>query len=187
MRRVPFVFLMILFIFIGVTLAGCGSSAPTKTQYIIHYDGDPAGSSGNGSPADWECLVYFNSAELSPYVGGQLVGVRIYDPDSANPTWTYTVRIYDTGTSTAPGTQLYSHDHVLNHNSWNDITLTTPINITSGREIWAGYYIHTTSAWPISYDNNSQVAGVNFINTIDTGLEESAFSHNFNIRLIVKK
>ncbi len=105
------------------------------TQYIVNYDKDPATRVGGGSDAHVEYLVYFNNAKISSYIGGQVVGVRIYNPETD---WTFTVKVYGNDSSTAPGDNLYSQDSIVTNKAWNDIMLTTPINIDSSTEIWAG-------------------------------------------------
>jgi hypothetical protein len=182
-------------------VSGCGGSSshssgatptptptPTPTQYIVNYDQDPSQGWGSGSYTHAENLVYFNAAKLSSYVGGQVVGVRIFNQETR--TWTFTVKVYGKGSSTAPGTSLYSHDSSLNPKVWNDIMLTTPININANTEIWAGYDVNETGAWPISTDNTgyvNKVHGVDFACYDGVHFQDAGFPGNLNIRLIIMK
>lgn len=204
--------LLLIIIFIGViSFTGCGPSSPGSNptpalsptpsptpgptpvpgRNIVHYDGDPSTSMGIGPTT--ECLVYFNATKLQSYIGCNLTGVQIFYANDGNSLSTvpYTVKVYNGvgGTNTSPGTLLYSQTYTFTEGDWNEVTLDTPIPITPGLVIWAGFYADWNSPygiWPISYDNLAAVPKTSYIkNTVQTTWGE--ITVNLNIRLAIWK
>lgn len=176
-----------------VLLSGCGGGNNSSTpdppvREVLHYDGDPA-NGGGGTDHYSDALVYFNSTKLLPYIGYKVVGVRIFyhGYEMNDDTLNYNVRVYGKGSATQPGTELYKQDHTFNKGQWNDVILPTSIPITADTEIWAGFEVYT-HRWPISYDDQPLVPGVNFSKlSTQTDYDVNATTHNFNIRIIVEK
>jgi hypothetical protein len=81
-----------------------------------------------------EAAARFNSTVTSPFVGQKLDRVEFYLVNTPSNT---KVVIYDEGTATQPGPQLYSADVTVdvNANSWNIHTISQDIDIT-GRDLW---------------------------------------------------
>jgi len=193
---------IILSLIFLVLFSGCGGGnsgtptpAPTSTpcptvgpgSYVIHYDGDPV--TGCGANTFAECLVHFNATKLQSYVGCNLVGIEIFFYNDGTPmTLNYTAEIFNGvgETVSSPGNLLYSNLETVTRGSWNQVNLNSPIPITSGMEIWAGFSISCPSAWPISIDNLPEVSKTSYFKNGTTG-SFGELTTNLDIRLMVQK
>ncbi|RMG84509.1 MAG: hypothetical protein D6714_07770, partial [Bacteroidetes bacterium] len=121
-----------LFALILVVAACKKDNDPRLSADTLNYDGDnfaapllPAGS--------YEAAARFTFNKLERFIGREIYEVNMFIQEI--PT-NVELRIYGEGTDTSPGALLYTQNwNGLNANSWNDLTLTTPLEIT-GEELW---------------------------------------------------
>jgi len=122
-------------------------------------------------------------------VGCNLVGIEIFFYNDGTPmTLNYTAEIFNGvgETVSTPGNLLYSTGETVARGSWNQVNLSSPIPITSGMEIWAGFSISCPSAWPISIDNLPEVPKTSYFKNGTTG-SFGELTTNLDIRLMVQK
>lgn len=187
------IILIILGFLLVSIVTGCGSRGPSPTRYIVNYDGDFGMACGGGDAnTREEVSVYFDTVKLNPYVGGKLVAVKIYHYTglgSSNP-HDFTIKVYGKGTTTTPGTNLYSHVASL-YSGWNEVPITA-ITINSGDELWVGYEVLGFENCPSGADNGPVVSGVNWRRRLSATPSTYTWrtdicSYNFNIRMVIEK
>lgn len=159
---------------------------PRLSADTLHYDADnvnapqlPAGT--------YEAAAKFTTGKIQRFQGKQLTEVNMYI--QSVPT-NVELRIYGQGTGNAPGNILYTADwNGLNRDSWNDHTLTTPLDIT-GEEIWISVvYTHTSDLRTIGCDPGPADENGDWLKSYDNGSWTSLRSFtsdevniNWNIR-----
>ena len=154
-----------------VNLSWVNPMPPQTGEWISWSDNSALGNSiGTGAPVIFDVAHRYEASDLIQYVGGVLTQVK-FVPMYAN--CTYTVKVWTGGTSTEPGTLVYSQ--VVNSPSieaWATAVLTTPIPIAVGTQYWIGYNVNTQGGHPAGCDNGPMVAGkgnlINFANTWST-------------------
>ncbi|MDY0083839.1 MAG: T9SS type A sorting domain-containing protein [Ignavibacteriaceae bacterium] len=165
-----------------------GSPNVTDALVTIHYDGDNNSAIGDGGTT-FIAGARFTPAVLGPLTGGELQFFQFYYYQAATG---LTIKIYDAGTSTAPGALLL--DQPLNIASltfpgWNEIELTDYISIT-GNDLWICLEVAdaTGANYPLGCDNGPNNPDGDWVN--DTGVWEhlSGFglNYNWNIRGVVE-
>ena len=123
---------------------------------VLRWDGGNAGNGIGVGGGTFEVSARFDHSLMNSLTGKELREVEIF---INNPPDNVTLKIYDQGTPTSPGTLLYSEDVTSSIASyaWNTITLTTPI-ILSGNDIWIGYEVtHTGTTFPAGCDDGPMV------------------------------
>jgi len=108
---------------------------PIEAEEELNYDGANSDAIG-AADATFIVAANFNEAVAGGYVGMPIIKVRFYIsyPTVGN---TVNVKIYAAGT-TAPGAELHSQQFAITANAWNEVLLTTPVNIPAGG-VWVGY------------------------------------------------
>ncbi len=165
-----------------------GSPNVTDALVTIHYDGDNYSAIGDGGTT-FIAGARFTPAILGPLTGGELQFFQFYYYEAATG---LTIKIYDAGTSTAPGALLL--DQPLNLASltfpgWNEIELTDYITIT-GNDLWICLEVAdaTGANYPLGCDNGPNNSDGDWVN--DSGVWEhlSGFglNYNWNIRGVVE-
>ncbi len=117
---------------------------------IIRWDNgvnfDAIGLTSGGT---FEVSARFPASIMGPLAGQGLTQVEIYINDVPSPC---TIKIYDQGTATSPGTLLYSETITVVGVSWNLITLATPVTV-NGNDMWIGYELtHPAGLFPAGCD-----------------------------------
>jgi hypothetical protein len=172
---------------------GCKSSdtvinIPPQTSEL-RYDADPV-TAPFLPGATYEAAARFTAAQTAALAGGQLVEVRFYIyfvPLSAS------VKIYDGGTSSSPGTLLYSADISadVTQTAWASHTLATPVAITGG-DLWIAIeFTHALSQRVIGCDPGPNVPNGDWLYSSADGMwvpfnQRFPISVNWNIRGIVE-
>ena len=120
------------------------------------------------SPMSLAVAQRFTPSDLAPYDGYTLTQVQFYlwQP-SGEPatTGTYTVKVYQggsytSGTAMSPGVEVASQTvSSLTMDSWNTVTLSSPVTIDASQELWFGVYINNGTGIVMSYDDASNVVG----------------------------
>ncbi|MFI5236993.1 MAG: T9SS type A sorting domain-containing protein [Ignavibacteriales bacterium] len=125
-------------------------------------DGVNFNSIGLTSGGTFEVSARFPASITGPHAGSNLTQIEIFI--AAVPSNTL-LKIYDQGTSTSPGTLLYSQNVTgsIVGTSWNLLTLTTPVPIT-GNDIWVGYEVtHAAGEFPCGVDAGPAVVDGDWI------------------------
>jgi len=113
----------------------------------IRWDSDLNNDSiGTGAAADFDIASRWPVADLTDYVGQSLYAVKFYPNEVA---CTYSVRVWTGGSIAAPGTmvvdQLVTAPVIAD---FNTVTLTTPVPIAAGQELWFGVRCNATAGYP---------------------------------------
>ncbi len=112
-----------------------GSPNTTEALVTIHYDGENAGNSVGDGGTTYIAGARFTPAITGPLTGGELQFVQFHYTQAATG---LTIKIYDSGTASAPGALLLNQPlnlALLTVGSWNQVELSTYIPI-SGNDIW---------------------------------------------------
>ncbi len=126
---------LFFFLFVSLLIVSCGSDDDSAEPIInadLHYDGLnqtapvlPAGT--------YDLAARFTNSETNDFVGKGLEEVEFF---LLNQPVSCEVRIFDGGTTSEPGTLVYSQEiSNLQTNTWHQHTLTTPVEITGG-DLW---------------------------------------------------
>ncbi len=170
------------------TPAGTNGGSPkpdnTDNPVILHYDGENSDAIGLTNGGTMYMAARFPSAMVGQYAYYTLETVSVYINDAPTAT---TVRIWSAGTSTAPGTLIHQQNFTPVANSWNTITLTTPVTL-DGNDIWIGYNLtHQAGEFSAGCDNgpaNPDGAWISTNGSSWSRLYELAptLDYNWNIR-----
>lgn len=165
-----------------------GSPNQTDALVLMNYDGDNFTSIGDGGTT-FIAGARFTPSITGPLTGGELQFVQFYYAQVATG---LTIKIYDAGTSTAPGALLL--DQPLDLGSltvpgWNEVELSTYIPIT-GTDIWVCLEVADASAtnFPLGCDAGPVNADGDWVNDSGVWQHLSTFglNYNWNIRGVVE-
>ncbi len=158
----------------------------TATSTVLHYDNGFINAVGLNNGGYYYASVRFPSSITTLYSGYTMESVEVYINDVPLNSKLY---IWGKGSSSAPGYVLHEQPFTPLANSWNTITLTRPI-VLSTQDIWVGYSTtHVYNKPPSGCDDGPQVPdgcwfstnGTQWMHLYDLGL-----SYNWNIRALVK-
>lgn len=123
--------------------------------WINYDDGTNYTAIGTNGAADFDVAARFTSSSLSDYTGGYLTKVKFYPKES---NCTYYIRVWTGGSGGNAGT-LVVNQYVSNPaiDSWNTITLSNPVLIESGQELWFGYRSNTQTGHPAGCDDGPAI------------------------------
>nr|MDK2850233.1 large repetitive protein [Candidatus Cloacimonadota bacterium] len=141
-----------------VTLDWTSPQPEVDGEWISWSDNSAIGNGiGTNSVANFDVAHRYDANDLADYVGSSLIQVK-FVPMFQNAI--YTVKIWTGGSTTVPG-ELILSQVVTNHviEDWNTVYLNTPVNITSGMQLWIGYNVNTQGGYPAGCDNGPQVEG----------------------------
>lgn len=153
----------------------------------IHWDdginADAIGLTGGGT---FYVGARFTSAELGDYDGQYITKVSFFNNE---PTATFVLKIW---TGANAGTEVLSQPlSGLNAPDWNEIDLTTPVEIDATQELWIGYEVtHGDAVFPAGCDAGPAVANFGDMLSIDGTTWESmsiayGLDYNWNIQGLV--
>jgi len=141
MRRRPSIDAICAFVVVSGLLAvpGCSGGGNmlgggTQTVLLAYDDGQQVAAPNTAAGTTWEAGARFTAAETGPLAGGLLTEVRFFIVDVPGSA---SVKIYDAGTVSTPGTVLYSADVTsgITGADWNTHVLATPVPVT-GDDLW---------------------------------------------------
>ncbi len=160
-----------------------GESSPLNSEALvtIHYDGEDVTNSVGDEGTTFIGGARFTSAITGPLTGGELQSVQFFYAQDATG---ITVKIYDAGTSTAPGALLLDQPLNLGSltvNGWNDVPLSTFIPIT-GNDLWICLEIADASGtkYPLGVDAGPANPDGCWVNDDGTWVKLTAFGLNYN-------
>jgi len=161
-----------------------GSMVATDDEVILKYDsGDNDHGVGLDIGGDFVVAAYWPSASLTLYTGISLTDVEIFTKDVDGIE--FALKVWGEGTQWDPGELIVDQLFTPDAESWNTITLDTPV-IIDGSDIWVGYSITGSQAGqgPAGTDDGPPVDG--FGNMISNGtywttLSNFGLDYNWNI------
>lgn len=149
---------------------------------ILHYDTEQANAMGLTNGGYFYAAVRFPLDITNSYESYSITSVDIFIEDAPINSTLY---IWNKGSDFGPGKQLHRQAFTATANSWNTITLNSPIAITS-QDIWIGYSMtHLYNQLPAGCDAGPANPEGNWISTDGTNwkhLTEYDFYFNWNIR-----
>jgi hypothetical protein len=159
---------------------------PTDTlYYYLSVNYTAIGLTNGGT---YEAAIRLTPTELGPYNNWRLIKVRFYHYQGSH---NGQVKIYDQGTSSAPGSVITTQTYSAPTAGWIEIPLTTPVTINNTRDLWVSVEItHAAGEYPISVDQGPAVAGKgDFVYAASLGwgeLRNYNLDYNWNIEAIVQ-
>lgn len=162
---------------------GGTSAFPTDNTVIRHDNGMNEQGIGLTAGGTFNVSAYFTAAFLVPYQGMKLNAVEVYVADE---TTAFTINIYGQGNATNPGSLILSQSLTPVPNSWNMVTLATPVDV-GFQDLWIGYQVtHSSGKLPAGVDAGPAVAGFGDMISLTGGSYESmsqsyGLNYNWNI------
>lgn len=128
--------------------------APGSTNASwIHWDsGEHTNNLGTSDASADQMIaaVRFEPQDISQYNNMYLTKVRFW-PHA--PNCQYSIRVWQGGNQSSPGTQLIDQPVFgIVIDQWNEVTLTTPIQINANQELWFGVHYSTSAGYPAGTD-----------------------------------
>lgn len=153
--------------------------------WLAWDNGELEGYLGLNNPGEWDVASRFTSTDIMPYIGGQITEVKFQPGTSTSSD--YTVRVW-TGSMAS---NLVAEETVLSPEptAWNTVTLTTPVEIVQGQEIWIGYHINQTEVanpggYSAGYDPGPSLGGL-YLNT-GTGWQDLSGDADYDKNWVIQ-
>ncbi|GAB1419614.1 hypothetical protein MASR2M12_23790 [Bacteroidales bacterium] len=161
-----------------------GVPSMVRDGVVLHYDGendDAIGLTGGGS---YFVAARFPADLTSGYAGYTLDEVMVYINDVPNPA---KLMIWGAGTTTTPGALLHEQSFTATAQSWNNISLSSPLTLL-GQDIWVGYSVtHGANEFPTGCDAGPANPNGDWISTDGAAWEHiSTFGLNYNWNIRAK-
>ncbi len=121
----------------------------------LSYDGENNDSIGTGGVADFDVAIRFPASVLQEYAGQSLYAMKVWPAQAG----TFTLKVWTGGTAAAPGTLVHSQPFTPVLDTYNQVTLTTPIAISGTEELWFGYNCNVSGGYPAGCDAGPAVNG----------------------------
>ncbi len=157
-----------------------------KGSYELHYDGENIDAVGLVEGGSFSHAARFPQVIVEPFITATLSDVKIYILDAATSSKLY---VWGPGTDGSPGDVIVEQNVTLTPNSWNTITLATPITL-DGNDLWIGFnHTHDAGSFIAGIDGGPLNANGDFIEAPDGGwerLSDYGFTSNWNIRAILQ-
>ena len=130
-------------------------------QWIFWDNGTNLYGIGSASAGTFSAVVRFAASDISKYAGKELSKISFYATSYAGLSWT--LKVWE---GAEPPTEIYSQPLTgITASSWNEVTLTTPINISGTQDLWFGYELSYGAAmYPAGCDDGTAyVSNKNFL------------------------
>ena len=116
---------------------------------------------GTGGAAEFAVAHRYSQTQLQSFgVSGATLTKVSFMPNVANATYTIKVWTGGSGSPLAAGTLV--HEQAVPSvvvEEWNDIELSSSVNIPTNGELWIGYHINTPAGYPAGSDEGPQLEG----------------------------
>lgn len=168
--------------------AGCTEADEKELYYDATVEPNKIAASGYDTIYTMECCVIFKAGFLKRYAGWDIVAVKIFNPLD-NQIISYTPVLYEADAGAAsPGDQISLNESPakIDGDTWQTITLDTPVTIEASRDYWAGYSVVTIPGIHLLAQGASRNYGNNRI-SFNGGISFQKASSNFLVRIIVKR
>ena len=168
--------------------AGCKKVDEKELYYDATVEPNRIAASGYYETYNMQCCVIFKAGFLRRYVGWDIVAIKLFNPVD-NTSISYTPEIYETDVKAlSPGNPVSSNASPteIPGDTWQTITLDTPVTIEASRDYWAGYSVVTIPGINLL----AQGARLNYGNnriSFNGGISFQKASSNFLVRIVVKR
>ena len=157
------------------------------SEWLKWDDGANYTGLGLGAPGQFECAVRFT--DLAAYDGWSLSKVAFFP--RADFASTFTLKVYSgANASTLLLTQPLNG---LTQYTWNEITLSSPVQVAAGTELWVSIAVDNADGdYPMGIDNGPAVVGFGDMITLDGVTWESmatayGIDNNHNLQAYVEE
>ncbi len=148
--------------------------------------GENSSAIGLTNGGDFSIAAHWDSDQLTGFAGSNITKIRFYIKDTE-----FTNLIVKIWKGTDASNLIYSEDVTdsVVANSFNEITLTTPVSIEEGDELWAGYTLlgQASGVYPAGTDAGPAIAGYGDKITTDgitwDNLFDLGYDMNWNIAI----
>lgn len=166
----------------GVSEQANSPENKTDRALVLHYDADNIDAIGLNAGGTFFAAVRFPTDMVAPFEAYTLNSVKVFINDLPS---SLKLLVWNAGTTTTPGQIV--HEQLIEPlaNSWNDVVLDNPLEL-SGEDLWIGFEItHDPGNFVMGFDAGATVMdgnwlsedGVNWEHLSDYGLQG-----NWNIR-----
>ena len=155
----------------------------------IHFDdGTTVSAIGLTAGGTFEGAIRITPAELAGYDGYELTAVRWHHGYTSSPPHSGTIKIYDAGTSTHPGSVITSEPFTVPSADWFEINLSNTASIDISKDIWISVRVtHAPGEYPLGVAPGPVVPGKGGWLTLDgvtwqqLGIDITTLNYNWNI------
>jgi hypothetical protein len=158
----------------------------------IHFDdGTNVMSIGLTAGGTFEGAIRITPVELGGYDGYEVTAVRWHHGYSGGttPPHSGTIKIYDAGNSTKPGSVITSEPFTVPSMGWFEIPLSNPVKINVTKDIWVSIRVtHAAGEYPLGAGPGPMVPGKGGWISIDgvTWNELTMYGLNYNWNIWAK-
>ncbi|MBE3136128.1 MAG: PKD domain-containing protein [Thermoplasmata archaeon] len=156
----------------------------------IHFDdGTNVMSIGLTAGGTFEGAIRITPAELGGYDGYEVTAVRWHHDYMSSPPHSGTIKIYDAGNSTKPGSVITSEPFTVLSAGWFEINLSNPAPIDASKDIWVAIRVtHAAGEYPLGAGPGPMVPGKGGWISIDgvTWNELTMYGLNYNWNIWAK-
>jgi hypothetical protein len=120
---------------------------------LYYYTSDPTGNAiGFSSAITWEAAIRFTPTELAPYDGDSIAAICWYHYDGSSPDGR--VIVYDNGSQTQPGPQLYAENYTGMAQGWCRVDLASKVVIDASADMWVDVEVNDPGSgyFPVGVD-----------------------------------
>jgi len=153
-----------------------------KGTFALHYDGDNVDAIGLVEGGSFFHAARYPQSLVAPFVAANITQVELYINDLPEVATMY---IWGPGTTGSPGEVLMQQTVSVTAQSWNTITLATPLALT-GDDIWIGFgYTHPAGTFIAGIDGGPLNPNGDFLREASGEWERLSmygFNSNWNIR-----
>jgi len=164
----------------------------------IHFDdGTNVNAIGLTAGGTFEWGIRITPTELAGYDAWEITTVKWHHGMAGNPQPSHsgTIKIYDAGTSTKPGSLITSEPYTTAASSdWEETTLSNPALIDASKDIWVTIQVtHAAGQYPAGVGPGPVVAGKGGWITLDgttweqLGIDIPSLNYNWNVWAEVKE
>ncbi|HEY6020287.1 MAG TPA: T9SS type A sorting domain-containing protein, partial [Candidatus Paceibacterota bacterium] len=137
----------------GIVLNWLAPAGSSIDQWIQWDDGVNFDAIGTGAAAEFDVAARWEPTQLVDYEGASVTQIAFFPYEASA---TYRVRVW----IGAGAANLVCDQAVTPINdTWNTVTLTTPVPIDITQELWVGYYINTPAGYPAGVDDGPAIDG----------------------------
>ena len=155
----------------------------------IHFDdGTNVNCIGLTAGGTLEGAIRITPAELAGYDGYELTAVRWHHGSIPQPSHSGTIKIYNAGTSTNPGSLITSEPFTVPSTGWFEINLSNPVPIDISKDIWVSVQVtQAAGEYPLGVGPGPVVAGkggwlsTDGVTWKQLGIDYPTLNYNWNI------
>jgi len=175
----------VMLLFIGLNIIPCSGLLSSNNNVVIEcilYDHDvgiknitqPQGYIGDNiwiffnqhyHPRNWnisnedrfEAAIRMTPLELNNYTNWNLASVKFFHVTDISETHSGSIRIYDAGNSTSPGSLITSEPFTVTSEGWFEIELSSPVVLNVDEDVWVSVRTNC-SVYELPVGNDEKLA-----------------------------